>query len=295
MYAIHAEELMREVKIAVIGGTGLYGMEGSTPVGTFDIDTPFGRPSDSITVIDFDGKNVAFLPRHGRGHRFLPTEVPVKANIWALKKLGVERIVAFSAVGSLKEEIHPRDIVVPDQIIDRTRSRDNSFFGDGIVGHVSFADPFCPDLGRIVREIVASISFPFHDKGTYICMEGPLFSTRAESNLYRSWGGAVIGMTAIPEAKLAREAEICYSLITLVTDYDCWKQEGEDVTIDMVIENMRANTEAARNILKEIVARLPGDRTCACAEAARYAIMTDKKLIPGSVKHKLELFYGKYF
>ncbi len=286
---------MREAKIAVIGGSGLYGMEGVTPVDTVDIDTPFGSPSDSITVIDFDGKGVAFLPRHGRGHRYLPTEIPVKANIWALKKLGVERIVAFSAVGSLKEKIHPRDIVIPDQIIDRTRSRDNSFFGDGIVGHVSFADPFCPDLRRIVQEIVASLSYPFHDNGTYVCMEGPLFSTRAESNLYRSWGGSVIGMTAIPEAKLAREAEICYSLITLVTDYDCWKQEEEDVTIDMVIENMRVNTEAARNVLRKIVDRLPDERTCGCSEAARYAIMTDKKLIPDSVKRKLDLFYGKYF
>ncbi|MBN2325453.1 MAG: S-methyl-5'-thioadenosine phosphorylase [Spirochaetes bacterium] len=286
---------MRKVNIAVIGGTGLYGMDDSTTVGTFDIDTPFGNPSDSITVVDFDGKEVAFLPRHGRGHRYLPTEIPVKANIYALKKLGVERIVAFSAVGSLKEKIRPREVVVPDQLIDRTRSRDNSFFGDGIVGHVSFADPFCPDLGRTVREIVASLPYPSHDGGTYVCMEGPLFSTRAESNLYRSWGGSVIGMTAIPEAKLAREAEICYSLITLVTDYDCWKLEEEAVTIDMVIENMRANTEAARAILKEIVARLSDDRTCGCAEAARYAIMTDKKLIPGSVKRKLDLFYGKYF
>ena len=286
---------MTETKIAVIGGTGLYEMEGVTPVDTFDIDTPFGTPSDSITVVDLDGKNVAFLPRHGRGHRYLPTEIPVKANIWALKKLGVERIVAFSAVGSLRDQIRPRDIVVPDQIIDRTRSRENSFFGEGIAGHVPFADPFCPALRRVVAEIVASLPYPSHDEGTYVCMEGPLFSTRAESNLYRSWGGSIIGMTAIPEAKLAREAEICYSLITLVTDYDCWKQEEEDVTLDMVIENMRANTEAAKSILRKIVKRLPEDRTCGCAEAARYAIMTDRKLIPNPVKDKLDLFYGKYF
>jgi 5'-methylthioadenosine phosphorylase len=286
---------MREVTTAVIGGTGLYQMEGLDPLDRIDITTPFGNPSDSITVLSFNGKDVAFLPRHGSGHRYLPTEIPVKANIWALKKLGIQRIISFSAVGSLKEEIRPRDIVVPDQIIDRTRSRENSFFGEGIVGHVSFADPFCPELRTALCNAVGSLAHPSHSGGTYVCMEGPLFSTRAESNLYKSWGGSVIGMTAIPEAKLAREAEICYALVALTTDYDCWKEGEEDVTIDIVVENMRATTKAAQDIIKAAVGLIPQCRTCGCQEAARYAIVTERERIPSTAKEKLDIFYGKYF
>ncbi|HUT65999.1 MAG TPA: S-methyl-5'-thioadenosine phosphorylase [Spirochaetota bacterium] len=286
---------MREVKIAVIGGTGLYKMEGVGPVERIDIDTPFGSPSDSISVCSLDGRDVAFLPRHGVGHRYLPTEIPVKANIWALKRLGVRHIISISAVGSLKEEIHPRDIVIPDQIIDRTRDRDGTFFGDGIVGHVSFADPFCPELRTLLGDALSSLEHPYHKGGTYVCMEGPLFSTRAESNLYRSWGGSVIGMTAIPEAKLAREAEICFGLVALTTDYDCWNEGEDDVTIDIIVDNIMATTAAAQDIIKKAVSMIPEKRTCGCGEAARYAIVTDREKIPPAVKKKLDIFYGKYF
>ena len=286
---------MREVKTAVIGGTGLYRMDGAQLLEKIDIDTPFGNPSDSISVCSLDGREVAFLPRHGVGHRYLPTEIPVKANIWALKKLGVRQIISFSAVGSLREEIHPRDIVIPEQIIDRTRSRENSFFGEGIVGHVSFADPFCPELRAVLCEAVSSLSHPSHIGGTYVCMEGPLFSTRAESNLYRSWGGWVIGMTAIPEAKLAREAELCYGLVALTTDYDCWKEGEDDVTLDIIVDNIKATTKAAQDIIKKIVSTIAEERTCGCGEAARYAIVTDSERIPEPVKKRLDIFYGKYF
>ncbi|MCD6396690.1 MAG: S-methyl-5'-thioadenosine phosphorylase [Spirochaetaceae bacterium] len=286
---------MDSVRIAVIGGTGLYKIEGIKIKDEIDIETPFGKPSDKITVASFDGANVAFLPRHGVGHRFLPTEIPVKANIWALKKIGVERIIAVSAVGSLKEEISPRDIVIPDQIIDRTKSRDNSFFGDGIVGHVAFADPYCNDLRAILLNTVRELGYKVHFGGTYICMEGPLFSTRAESNLYRSWGGSVIGMTALPEAKLAREAEICYGMLAFPTDYDCWKEDEEDVTIEMVVENLKANTSAAQEIIKKVIKSIPEKRTCICKDAAKYAIITDPAAIPKETKNKLDLFYGKYW
>ena len=286
---------MEKARIAVIGGTGLYKIEGITIKEELDIDTPFGKPSDRISIADIDGVNVAFLPRHGVGHRYLPTEIPVKANIWALKSLGVERIIAVSAVGSLKEEIKPRDIVIPDQIIDRTKSRPNSYFGNGIVGHVSFADPFCNELREILSRTVSDLGYRFHQGGTYICMEGPLFSTRAESNLYRSWGGSVIGMTAIPEAKLAREAEICYGMLAFSTDYDCWKEDEEDVTIEMVVENLSANTRAAQEIIKKVVKRIPEKRLCGCAEAAKYTIITDPSMIPEDIKAKLEIFYGKYW
>ena len=286
---------MDSVRIAVIGGTGLYKIEGIEIKDEIDIDTPFGKPSDKITVTSFDGVNVAFLPRHGVGHRFLPTEIPVKANIWALKKIGVERIIAVSAVGSLKEEISPRDIVIPDQIIDRTKSRSNSFFGDGIVGHVAFADPYCNDLRAILLNTVKELGYKVHFGGTYICMEGPLFSTRAESNLYRSWGGSVIGMTALPEAKLAREAEICYGMLAFPTDYDCWKEDEEDVSIEMVVENLKANTSAAQEIIKKAIKSIPEKRTCTCKDAAKYAIITDPAAIPKETKNKLDLFYGKYW
>ncbi|UCB45983.1 MAG: S-methyl-5'-thioadenosine phosphorylase [Spirochaetota bacterium] len=286
---------MRQVRIAVIGGTGLYQMDEKSIIDTVDIDTPFGKPSDSIKVIRYNDREVAFLPRHGTGHHFLPTEIPVKANIWALKKLGVERIIAVSAVGSLKEKIKPRDIVIPDQIIDRTRSRDNSFFGNGIVGHVSFADPVCSHLKTILHDTAMSISKKVHNNETYVCMEGPLFSTRAESNLYQSWGGGIIGMTAIPEAKLAREAEICYALMALTTDYDCWKEDEDDVTIDIVVGNLKASTKTAHAIIKKAVEKIPEERKCQCSDAAQYAIITAKHMIPASIKKKLDILYGKYW
>lgn len=286
---------MDKMRTAIIGGTGLYQIDDITITKSMDVKTPFGNPSDSIKFARFDNTEVAFLPRHGVGHRLLPSEIPVKANIWALKKLGVQNILSISAVGSLKEEIKPRDIVIPDQIIDRTKMRDNSFFGNGVAGHVSFADPFCADLSKLLYETVKSLGYRVHKNETYVCMEGPLFSTRAESKLYRSWGGGVIGMTALPEAKLVREAEICYGMLALSTDYDCWKEDEEDVTIEMVVENLKANTQAAGRIIKRFIEKLPEVAPCRCNEAAKYALITDKSLIPASVKEDLSLFYSKYW
>ncbi len=282
-------------KLAFIGGTGLYEIDGMSITDSIDIETPFGRPSDSIIRASYAGRELFFLPRHGRGHRILPTEIPVKANIYALKKLGVGSIIAVSAVGSLKKEIRPRDIVIPSQIIDRTKSRQNSYFGEGVVGHVSFADPFCLQLSGILYSTVQELGYRVHRDETYICMEGPLFSTRAESNLYRSWGGGIIGMTALPEAKLAREAEMCYAVMAMSTDYDCWKEDEEDVTIEIVVENLQANSQAAQNIIKALIERIPAERSCTCLEAAKYAIITDKSLIPDKTRKKLSLFYEKYW
>ena len=286
---------MEVVKTAIIGGTGLYDIEGIEVIKSIELKTPFGDPSDSIKIARIGDKEAAFLPRHGTGHRILPTEIPVKANIWALKKLGVERIISISAVGSLKEEIRPRDIVVPDQVIDRTKSRTNSFFGNGIVGHVSFAEPFCKDLADIIYREVNALDFRVHRGETYICMEGPVFSTRAESNLYRSWGGGVIGMTALPESKLAREAEMCYAIIALSTDYDCWKNDEKDVSIEIIIENLKANAKAASDFVKSVIDKIPEERTCGCGEAAKFSIITGEDLIPDRIKKDLSVFYGKYW
>jgi 5'-methylthioadenosine phosphorylase len=286
---------MDDVKLAFIGGTGLYQIEGVVITDSVDIDTPFGKPSDCIKIARYGERTAAFLPRHGVGHRYLPSEIPVKANIYALKKIGVQRIVAVSAVGSLKEEIRPRDVVIPNQIIDRTKQRPNSYFGDGVVGHVGFADPFCFELAELLYGTVKDLGYRVHRNETYVCMEGPLFSTRAESNLYRSWGGGVIGMTAIPESKLAREAEICYALLAMSTDYDCWKDEGDDVTVEMIVQNLKANTLTAQAIIKKLIERIPEDMSCTCREAARFAILTDRDHIPAEVRKRLELFYGKYW
>jgi 5'-methylthioadenosine phosphorylase len=286
---------MKKVKIGIIGGTGLYQMAGVQVTDSVSLDTPFGKPSDRIAIAKVGNTEAAFLPRHGVGHRFLPSEIPVKANIWALKSLGVERIISVSAVGSLKEEIRPRDIVIPSQIIDRTNGRPSSFFGKGMAGHISFADPFCPTLSGLLLETGVSQGHRTHKTQTYVCMEGPAFSTRAESALYRSWGGGVIGMTALPEAKLAREAEICYAMIALSTDYDCWKEGEEAVTIEMVFENLKVAQSAASAVIREVVGKIPEERGCPCATAARYAIATDKSLIPDSVKKELELLFGEYW
>jgi len=286
---------MNKVKLGIIGGTGLYQMTGVQVTDSVSVDTPFGKPSDCITIARVGNAEAAFLPRHGVGHRYLPSEIPVKANIWALKYLGVERIISVSAVGSLKEEIRPRDIVIPSQLVDRTMGRPSSFFGGGIVGHISFADPFCPTLGRLLLETGVSQGHRVHDDQTYVCMEGPAFSTRAESALYRSWGGGVIGMTALPEAKLAREAEICYAMVALSTDYDCWKEGEEAVTIEIVFENLKVAQSAASAVIMEAAGKIPVERDCPCATAARYAIATDKRLIPDGVKQDLDLLFGRYW
>lgn len=285
---------MAEARIGVIGGSGLYQIEGLTDVKEIKLKTPFGDPSDIITIGSLNGTRVAFLPRHGRGHRISPTELPSRANIYAFKSLGVERIISVSAVGSLKEHIKPRDIVIPDQIIDRTRNRVNSFFSGGIVGHIAFAQPFCPVLSDIVYQAAHQTGVRAHDGGTGIIMEGPQFSTRAESELYRSWGADIIYMTGLPEAKLAREAEICYATIAIVTDYDCWNEKVASVTTEMILDNLHKSINTARKIIEQAAGSLPQKRDCACATALHNAIATSPELIPEKVKKDLHIIIGKY-
>lgn len=289
---------MSEPTIGVIGGSGIYDMEGVEDVQQVEIETPFGDPSDKIVVGRLSGVRVAFLPRHGRGHRILPTEVNSRANIYALKSLGVRWILALSAVGSLKKEIVPgKDMLIPDQIIDRTKSRVNSFFGEGVVGHVSFADPFCPKVAGILYDAAKYLGLTVHRGGTYVCMEGPLFSTKAESNLHRAWGASVIGMTALPEAKLAREAEICYAICSLPTDYDCWYEGHDAVTADMVVQTLLKNAESAKKIVRGAVASLAKRLTenCACHSALANAIVTAPDLFPKKTRAKLAFLMDKYF
>ena len=289
---------MSQAKIGVIGGSGLYQMEGMSDVEEVAVQTPFGDPSDVITVGKVEGVSMAFLPRHGRGHRISPTELPVRANIWALKSLGVEWVISVSAVGSLREHIAPRDLVIPDQLFDRTKSRVNTFYEGGIVVHCTFADPFCPTLGALLRESARELdNVKVHEGGTYVCMEGPLFSTRAESRVYRSWGMDIIGMTALPEAKLAREAELCYAIIACATDYDSWHETEESVTVEMVIGNLSANVANAQRILRSVARKIPFDRsvnTCECPSALSTAIMTDHSRIPPEAREKYGLLIGKY-
>ena len=285
---------MPQAKIGVIGGTGLYDIEGLTDIEEVDLNTPFGKPSDSIVAGRLEGVGIAFLPRHGKGHRILPTEVPARANIYALKSLGVEHIIAVCSAGSFKEELKPGDLLIPDQLIDRTRNRVSTFFNEGIVAHVSFADPFCPVLSRIVYQAAQEVGAGVHEGGTYVAMEGPAFSTRAESQLYRSWGADIIGMTALPEAKLAREAEICYAVVGCVTDYDSWWERVEPVTVDVILEVQRKNVEAARKIIRLVAGRLPESRGCGCAAALETAIVTDPAYIPAEQREKLNLLIGKY-
>ena len=282
------------VKIGFIGGSGLYEIAGMTNVEEVRPNTPFGEPSDAIIIGELDSRSIAFLPRHGRGHNISPTEIPSRANIYALKALGVEWIISVSAVGSLKEGIHPLDLVVPDQIIDRTKSRVNSFFDGGLVAHVSFAEPFCPTLSNILFHAALDVGANVHQEGTYIAMEGPLFSTKAESNLYRSWGASIIGMTALPEAKLAREAEICYATLACITDYDTWHETEESVTIEMALANLMLNADKAKKIIGFVAARIPEKRECGCAEALENAIITAPEKIPVRIKEDLELLIGKY-
>jgi 5'-methylthioadenosine phosphorylase len=285
---------MPHAKIGVIGGTGLYQIEGLTGIQEVNIDTPFGPPSDTITIGRLGRAGIAFLPRHGKGHRISPTEIPARANIYALKSLGVEHIISVNTVGSFKKEIKPGDLVIPDQIIDRTRNRVNTFFGEGIVVHIPFADPFCPVLSQILYQAAKEAGASVHFKGTYVAMEGPAFSTRAESKLYRSWGADIIGMTALPEAKLAREAEICYASVACVTDYDSWQEEARLFTVDDILDIMRKNSDTARKIIKLAVAQIPEKRDCGCPAALKNAIITDLKLIPAKQRKKLGLLIGKY-
>jgi 5'-methylthioadenosine phosphorylase len=286
--------LMAQAKIGVIGGTGLYDIEGMTDIEEVNLDTPFGRPSDSIIVGKLEGVGIAFLPRHGRGHRILPAEVPARANIYALKSLGVEHIIAVCSAGSFKKELKPGDLVIPDQLIDRVRSRVSTFFGDGVVAHIAFAEPFCPVLSQVVYQAARETGASVHKGGTYVTMEGPAFSTRAESRLYRSWGADIIGMTALPEAKLAREAEICYAVVGCVTDYDSWWERGEPVTVDVILGILLKNADAARNIIRLAAGRVPEKRECGCVTALAGAIVTDPQFIPAEQKKKLDLLIGKY-
>jgi 5'-methylthioadenosine phosphorylase len=289
---------MDPIPNAVIGGSGLYDLEGLTHVQEFTVDTPFGKPSDAIIVGELDGIRVAFLPRHGRGHVLSPSELPVRANIWALKSLGVKRIIASSACGSLREDYAPRHIVIPDQLYDRTRHRaPHTFFDGGIVAHIGFADPFCPGLRQILIDGAAEAGATVHDKGTMVVMEGPQFSTKAESETYRKLGFDTIGMTALPEAKMAREAEICYATMNLVTDYDVWYPEHDEVTVDMVIANMMANLETAKAIIRyalPAMEALEEQPPCSCQSALAGAIMTRPDKIPEDKKKDLKLLIEKY-
>ncbi len=285
---------MAQAEIGIIGGSGLYSMPGFTNVHEERIETPFGAPSDAFVLGELEGRKVAFLSRHGRGHRIMPSELNFRANIYAFKKLGVERILSISAVGSLKEERKPTDFVIPDQFIDRTSKRVSTFFGEGIVGHVAFGDPVCADVAKVAAEACAKVGVSGKFGGTYVCMEGPQFSTKAESKLYRSWGADVIGMTNLQEAKLAREAEICYATIAMVTDYDCWREGHEAVTVEQIIAVTHQNADNAAKVVRAAVAALPRERKCACASAAQYAIMTSPEAIPAAAKEKLKLLFGKY-
>ncbi len=284
---------MPDPAVGFIGGSGLYDMEGLTNASEVDIETPYGRPSDSIVTGELDGIAVAFLPRHGRGHRISPSELPVRANIYAMKQLGVQRLISISAVGSLKEEMKPLDLVVPDQIIDRTRERPSTFFGDGLVAHVGFADPFCPALRRQAVE-TGSTETTVHGSGTYVVIEGPQFSTRAESEMHRSWGASIVGMTALPEARLAREAEMCYVTLAFVTDYDVWHEAEEDVSVELVVQNLMQNVRTAQAIIRRMASKVLGRRSCGCDRALENAIITSRDLISPATRNRLGLLVDKY-
>jgi 5'-methylthioadenosine phosphorylase len=289
-----SSEKTEKVTIGVIGGSGLYEMEGLTQVKTVRVATPFGRPSDDYRIGTLFGRRVAFLPRHGRGHRIMPSDINYRANIFGMKKLGVERIISVSAVGSMKEEIKPGDIVIPDQFYDHTKHRRSTFFGNGIVAHVGMADPVCSDLGSILFDAGKRVGATVLRGGTYLCMEGPQFSTRAESLTYRTWIVDVIGMTNATEAKLAREAELCYSTIALATDYDCWHHSEEAVTVEAVLAVMKKNIETSKAMIREAVRMLHPSRSCSCGSALRGTIMTPEKLVPAKTKRDLAPIIGKY-
>jgi 5'-methylthioadenosine phosphorylase len=289
---------MAEARIGIIGGSGLYKMEALKDIEERQIETPFGAPSDALILGTLNGTRVAFLARHGRHHTLMPTELPFRANIYAMKSLGVEYIISASAVGSLQAEVKPLDMVIPDQFIDRTRNRVSTFFGDGIVGHVSFGEPICMVLAQILGDAIASLNLSdvtLHRGGTYVCMEGPAFSTQAESNLYRSWGGTIIGMTNLQEAKLAREAEIAYATLALSTDYDCWHPDHDSVTVEMVIQNLQKNAQNAQRVIQESVKRLSESYPASKAhDALKYAIITPLAQVPAQTKQNLALLLQKY-
>ncbi|HYE25266.1 MAG TPA: S-methyl-5'-thioadenosine phosphorylase [Clostridia bacterium] len=286
---------MSQAEIGILGGSGLYNMKGLTDIREVSIDTPFGKPSDPYVLGTLAGRKVAFLARHGRGHRILPTELNFRANIHGFKQLGVERILSVSAVGSLKQEHKPTDFVIPDQFYDRTKQRISTFFGEGIVAHVALGDPICGEVATVVDAACRKAGVVGKLGGTYVCMEGPQFSTKAESNLYRSWGMDVIGMTNLQEAKLAREAELCYATIAMVTDYDCWHEDHDSVTVDQIIAVLNQNAENACNVVREAVAAMPQTRGCKCGSALATAIITAKDAVPSATREKLKLIIGKYF
>ena len=289
---------MTQAKIGIIGGSGLYKMEALKDVQELEIDTPFGKPSDALILGKLDDTPVAFLARHGRNHHLLPSDLPFRANIYAMKSLGVEYLISASAVGSLQQEAKPLDMVIPDQFIDRTKNRISTFFGEGIVGHITFGDPVCSQLSQILGDAVASLNLAevnLHRGGTYVCMEGPAFSTKAESNLYRSWGAKIIGMTNLPEAKLAREAEIAYATLALVTDYDCWHPDHDSVTVEMIIGNLTKNAVNAQKVIQETVKKLTANPPYSEAHSAlKYAILTPLDKVPVATKEKLGLLLNKY-
>ncbi|HYV74979.1 MAG TPA: S-methyl-5'-thioadenosine phosphorylase [Candidatus Binatia bacterium] len=284
-----------QAEIGIIGGSGLYSMPGLTEVQEISLDTPFGAPSDAYVLGTLSGRKVAFLSRHGRGHRLMPTELPYRANIHGFKELGVERILSLSAVGSLKAEHKPLDFVIPDQFVDRTRHRVDTFFGDGLVVHVALGDPICGEMAKFVHQACQRAGVNVKLGGTYLNMEGPQFSTKAESNLYRSWGMDVIGMTNLTEARLAREAELCYVTVAMVTDYDCWHPEHDSVTVDQIVGVLLKNAENACNVVREAVAVLPRERTCKCGSALSHAIITEKSKVPAETLQRLRLIVGQYF
>jgi 5'-methylthioadenosine phosphorylase len=285
---------MSKQRVGVIGGSGLYQIEGLQHVKELDLSTPFGKPSDKFIQGSLGETELLFLPRHGRGHRWLPTEINFRANIFGMKKLGVERIISVSAVGSLQEKIAPGHVVIPDQFIDRTTQRVSTFFGKGIVAHVSLADPFCKELSAELAKAATTVGATIHQSGTYLCMEGPQFSTRAESHLYRGWGADIIGMTNLQEAKLAREAEICFATLALATDYDCWNESAGDVEIDHVLAVLQQNVNLAKKTIGQVIENLSRARSCSCASALKTAIITDKSKIPKKVRRDLRPIIGKY-
>jgi len=286
---------LQQTEIGIIGGSGLYSMPGFSDVHEVSLETPFGAPSDPYVLGTLEGRNVAFLSRHGRGHRLMPTEINYRANIHGFKQLGAERILSLSAVGSLQEEHHPLDFVIPDQFIDRTRHRVDTFFGDGLVAHVGFGHPVCDEVAKIAAHACKRAGVNVKSGGTYLNMEGPQFSTKAESNLYRSWGLDVIGMTNLTEARLAREAELCYVTVAMVTDYDCWHEEHDHVTVEQIIGVLLKNAEQACAVVREAVSAMPRQRGCKCGSALKNAIITQKDAVPAATLERLRLLVGKYF
>jgi 5'-methylthioadenosine phosphorylase len=280
--------------LGVIGGSGLYEMAGMSNVRRVTVRTPFGDPSDALTVGELEGRTLAFLPRHGKGHRLPPSRINFRANIYAMKKIGATAVISISAVGSMKEGIRPGDIVIVDQFYDHTKSRQGTFFDDGVAGHITFADPVCPVLSGAAYAAAKKAVKRVHRGGTYFCIEGPAFSTRAESGIYRKWCVDVIGMTNLPEAKLAREAELCYATIALATDYDCWHESREDVSVETILSILRSNVENSKEIVREVARRLPLSGKCRCGESLKFALLTDRKKIPAAARKRLALLIGKY-